>query len=89
MELDPKLALQVRVSKMLGLGFAFSLVPAGGVGSLIAVFIGIRARGVIKRAGGGVVGMRMAWWCIIVGLFRLSLTIALLVPVQFLKAFNK
>ena len=79
-EIDPKLALQVRVSKMLGLGFAFSLVPAGGVSSIIAVVIGIRARTLIKRAGGGVVGMRMAWWCIVVGALRLGLIIIFVAP---------
>jgi hypothetical protein len=64
---DPKLALQVRVSKLLGCGFAFSLVVSGGVGSLIALVIGLRARSLIKRSGGELSGIRMAWWCIIVG----------------------
>jgi hypothetical protein len=82
-ETDPKLALQVRVSKMLGLGFAFSLVPAGGFGSLVAVVIGIRARAIIKRAGGGVAGLRMAWWCIVVGALRLALTFVFVAPAAF------
>jgi hypothetical protein len=64
---DPKLALQVRVSKMLGCGFAFSLVVSGGVGSLVALVIGLRARRIIKQSGGELSGMRMAWWCIIAG----------------------
>ena len=32
---DPKLALQVRVGKMLGYGFAFSVVVIGGVGTAV------------------------------------------------------
>ena len=64
---DPKLALQVRVSRLLGCGFAFSLVVAGGFGSLVALVIGLRARGIIKRSGGELSGMWMAWWCIVVG----------------------
>ncbi len=64
---DPRLALQVRVSKMLGYGFAFSVVWAGGVGSLLALIIGLRARGLIRRSGGEVSGMGMAWWCIAAG----------------------
>ena len=64
---DPKLALQVRVSKMLGCGFAFSLVASGGFGSLAALVIGLRARSIIKKSGGELSGMRMAWWCIVVG----------------------
>jgi hypothetical protein len=64
---DPKLALQVRVSKMLGVGFDLSIVGTGGVSSLIALLIGLRARKIIKGSGGEISGMRMAWWCIIVG----------------------
>ena len=67
MQRDPKLALQVRVSKMLGYGFAFSIVWAGGVGSLIALIIGLRARKLIRESGGEISGMRMAWWCIAAG----------------------
>lgn len=62
---------QIRVGKMLGLGFACSLIWAGGVGSLIALIIGLRARKIIKRSSGQVSGIRMAWWCIVVGAFGL------------------
>ena len=64
---DPRLALQVRVGKMLGVGFVLSLVGTGGVSSLIALIIGLRARKIIKESGGEISGVRMAWWCIIVG----------------------
>jgi hypothetical protein len=64
---DPKLALQVRVSKMLGLGFALSILGVGGIGSLAALVIGLLARRTISESGGGISGMRMAWWCIVVG----------------------
>lgn len=67
MEDDPKLALQVRVSKMLGYGFAFSLVWAAGVGSIIALIIGLRARKLIRKSNDEISGIKMAWWCIIVG----------------------
>jgi hypothetical protein len=67
MQDDPRLKLQLRVSKMLGYGFAFSLVWAGGVGSLLAVVIGLRARRLIRRADFEIAGMAMAWWCIAVG----------------------
>jgi hypothetical protein len=76
MQASPQLALQLRVSKMLGQGFAFSIVGAGGVGSLIALIIGLRARALIKRSGGEIAGIRMAWWCIIAG----SLGVATVVP---------
>jgi hypothetical protein len=64
---NPTLFQQMRVGRMLGYGFAFSLVTAGGVGSLVALVIGLRARSIIKQSGGELTGMRMAWWCIVVG----------------------
>jgi hypothetical protein len=67
MQLTPQMALQLRVSKMLGYGFAFSIVWAGGVGSLIALVIGLRARKLIRQADGEIAGIRMAWWCIVAG----------------------
>ena len=87
MEHDPKLALQVRVSKMLGFGFAFSLVWLGGFGSLVAFVVGLYARKLIKESGGGIHGIRLAWWCIVVGALRLALTIAFVAP-DALKGFR-
>jgi hypothetical protein len=67
MQEDPKLALQVRVSKMLSTGFVLSLVGVGGVGSLVALVIGLRARKIIRESGDEISGMKMAWWCIVAG----------------------
>ena len=64
---SPTLFLQMRVSRMLGLGFALSLAWTGGISSLIAFFIGLRARRLIGESGGDISGMRMAWWCIVAG----------------------
>jgi hypothetical protein len=64
---NPTLFLQMRVSRMLGFGFALSLAWTGGVSSLIALFIGLRARRLISERGGAIAGMRMAWWCIVAG----------------------
>ena len=65
--LNPTLALQMRVSRMLGVGFALSLVWAGGVGSLAALAAGLRARKIIRESGGAAAGMGLAWWCIVAG----------------------
>jgi len=64
---DPTLYLQMRVSRMLGFGFALSLAWTGGVGSLIALVNGLRARRLIKESGGRLAGTKMALWCIISG----------------------
>jgi hypothetical protein len=58
---------QVRLSKMLAMGFALSLVGAGGLGSLAALLIGMKALTVINRSPVELVGKWMAWWRIIVG----------------------
>jgi len=58
---------QVRLSKMLAMGFALSLVRVGGLGSLAALFIGLKALTVINRSPVELVGKWMAWWCIIIG----------------------
>jgi len=58
---------QVRLSKMLAMGFALSLVGVGGLGSLAALVIGLKALTVINRSPVELVGKWMAWWCIIIG----------------------
>jgi hypothetical protein len=65
--LDPTLFRQMRVSRMLGFGFALSLAWLGGVGSLIAFFTGLRARRLIREGGGALAGERMAVWCVVAG----------------------
>ena len=66
-EPPPNLELQIKVSKILSRGFVFSIVWLGGIGSLIAFASGLQARKIIKKANGEIVGIKMAWWCIIVG----------------------
>jgi hypothetical protein len=66
-KLPESLALQIRVSRMLGYGFAFSLVWLGGVGSLVAFVLGLRALKVIRGSRGEVTGGKLAWWCIVAG----------------------
>jgi hypothetical protein len=58
---------QVRLSKMLAMGFALSLVGVGGLGSLAALLIGLKALTVINRSPVELVGKWMAWWRIIIG----------------------
>jgi hypothetical protein len=65
--LPPELIAQVKLSMLLGYGFAFSALGVGGLGSLAAFIIGWQARGRIKGSGGRLVGLRLAWWCILTG----------------------
>jgi hypothetical protein len=66
-EIPPNLELQIEVSKILSRGFVFSLVWMGGIGSLIALIYGLRARKIINSSNGEIGGLKMAWWCIIAG----------------------
>jgi hypothetical protein len=65
--MDPILELQVKTSRMLSLGFTLSIVWLLGVGSLIAVILGLKGRRIVKQSDGKIRGLKMAWWCIIVG----------------------
>ena len=65
--LPPELIAQVRLSVLLGYGFAFSALGVGGLGSLAAFVIGCVARGRIRRSGGRLTGLWLAWWCILSG----------------------
>jgi hypothetical protein len=67
MQTTPQMTLQARASKMLRIGFAFSIVWLSGLGSLIALIIGLRARRIIMQSEEEIWGIRLAWWCIIVG----------------------
>lgn len=66
-EVSPNLELQIKVSKILSRGFTFSIVWLAGIGSLIAFVSGWRAKKIINQSGGKIVGLKMAWWCKIVG----------------------
>ncbi len=52
---------------MLADGFVLSIVWIGGISSLAAVVLGLRARRIIKQSGGAIVGIKLAWWCILEG----------------------
>lgn len=73
---------------MLGVGFALSLYPSAGVGSLIALLIGIRALRIIRHSEGEVAGRGLAWWCIAVGALGLA-TVTPRVARQVFEAVNK
>ena len=70
---DPTLDLQVRTSRMLGLGIAFSFWPFFGIAS---VLIGLKCGWVIYFSEIRMVGKIAVWWCIIVGIIQIGLTCA-------------
>ena len=66
-EAAPDLKLQIKVSKLLALGFVFSIVWLAGIGSFIAFILGVRALRMISDSEIKLSGKILAWWCIIVG----------------------
>ena len=69
MELEENelLSDQIRLSKSLTTGFAFSIVWLGGIGSLISLIIGIRALIKISKSSKKLGGSGLAWWCVGIG----------------------
>ena len=65
--LPPELLAQIKLSVLLGYGFAFSLLGIGGLAPLVAFVIGWHARRRIKQSPDKLVGAKLAWWCIVVG----------------------
>jgi len=65
--LTPELRLQVKISKLLGLAFAFSVVRLAGVGSMIALVLAIRAWRLSKHAEQSVEGKMLLWLSLVLG----------------------
>ena len=78
--LPPGLELQIRVSKILCLGFVFTIMSLGGLGSLVALILGLKARKIINQSHGEIVGIRMAWWCILIGALGTIILPLLIIP---------
>lgn len=52
---------------MLGLAFALSITGVSGIGSLVALILGLKALRIISKAQAEINGRFIAWWCILVG----------------------
>jgi len=77
LHLDPALDLQVRTSKMLGLGIAFSIWPYFGIA---AVFIGLKCAGTIYFSDIRIRGRVAVWWCLIIGIVQTIVAINMMSP---------
>jgi len=62
-----QLERQIKLSRMLSMGFVFTILPTACPFSCVSVFIGIRAMIIISESAEPMSGRVMAWWCIIVG----------------------
>jgi hypothetical protein len=58
---------QNQVDQSLKWGIIFSIIWLAGIGSVIALIKGLKARKAIAQSEGALVGTGRAWWCIIAG----------------------
>lgn len=77
-EQEQEMSEQITLSKSLGLGFALSVIPTAGIGSVAAIIIGLRARKKIATSRYELTGSGMAAWCVVVGSIGLIMSICLL-----------
>jgi hypothetical protein len=73
---------QRRVDDLLRWGVVFSIFWMMGIGSLIAVVCGMKAKQIVEGAGPRAPGR--VWWCLIVG----GLSIAIWLPVVVIGIVN-
>jgi len=58
---------QRQIDAVLRRGIIFSIVWLAGIGSVIAIFCGLRAKKLIAQLGTEASGTGRVWWCLIVG----------------------
>jgi hypothetical protein len=82
--------VQRKVRSLLRIGIFFSIFWLAGIGSIISIVLGLKARNIIKRANMNISGMGGVYWCIIVGglglIILLLIFIAVTLPI-FLKKY--
>jgi hypothetical protein len=70
---------QTQIDNMLKWGIVFSVIWIGGLGSLIALILGAKARRIIKASSGTLLGTGRAWWCLVVGILGLAVWLPMIV----------
>ena len=82
--------VQRRVRWLLRIGIFFSIFWLAGIGSIISIVLGLKARNIIKRANMNLNGMGGVYWCLIVGglglIILLLIFVAVTLPI-FLKKY--
>jgi hypothetical protein len=87
---ETKEDVQRKVSSLIRIGIIFSIFWIAGIGSIISIVLGVKARNIIKRANVNITGMGGVYWCLIVGglglIMSLLIFIAIALPI-FLKKY--
>ena len=84
--------VQRKVRLLLRIGILFSIFWIAGIGSIISIVLGLKARNIIKRANMNINGMGGVYWCLIIGglglIISLLIFAAIIVPI-ILKSSSK
>ena len=84
--------VQTKVRLLLRIGILFSIFWIAGIGSIISIVLGLKARNIIKRANMNINGMGGVYWCLIIGglglIISLLIFAAIIVPI-ILKSSSK
>jgi hypothetical protein len=80
---------QRKVNSLIIIGVILSIFWMAGVGSIISIVFGLKAKRIIKRASGNITGIGGVYWCLIVGwlglIMSLLIFIAIVLPIFFKK----
>jgi len=84
--------VQRKVRALLRIGIFFSIFWIAGIGSIISIILGLKARSLIKRPTMNLKGMGGVYWCLVVGglglIMSLLILVAIILPI-FLKNIAK
>ena len=76
--------VQKKVKSLIRIGIFFSIFWMVGIGSLISLVLGLKARKIIMQADTRIDGMGGVYWCLIVGglglIISLLILIAIIIP---------
>jgi hypothetical protein len=75
---------QEHVKSLVKWGVVFSIVWLAGIGSLVALVLGSKARNIIKQSNTTIKGMGGVWWCLILGAFGIIIWF----PILFIIVIN-
>ncbi len=73
---------QRKVKSLLRIGIFFSIFWIAGIGSIISIVLGLKARNIIKRANMNISGMGGVYWCLIVGGGGLIMVILIFIAIM-------
>jgi hypothetical protein len=73
--------VQRKVRSLLGIGIFFSAFWIAGLGSIISILLGLKARNIIKQANMNINGMGGVYWCLTVGWLGLIMSLLIIVAI--------